>query len=144
MCLYAEDYSIQHGSRAPQSWGREKPSLRFLYEDVPGRCHYREALKERTCERVPLDWAGTQMNLGTALARLGEREIGTGKLEEAVTAFNACLALTTPVWPPDWVRFVKTSRDATLAEIMRRSAKTRASEHLSSGSGATGLSNNGS
>ncbi len=62
---------------------------------------YREALKERTRERVPLDWARTQMNLGTALLRLGERESGTGKLEEAVTAFNACLTVTTPVWPPE-------------------------------------------
>ena len=31
------------------------------------------------------------MNLGTALARLGEREIGTGKLEEAVAAYRAAL-----------------------------------------------------
>jgi len=37
------------------------------------------------------------MNLGLALARLGEREGGRGKLEEAVTAFNPCLAVTTPV-----------------------------------------------
>ena len=37
---------------------------------------YREALKERTRERVPLEWAGTQNNLGTALSepwRAGER-----------------------------------------------------------------------
>ena len=38
---------------------------------------YREALKERTRERVPLDWATTQNNLGNALSRLGEREGGT-------------------------------------------------------------------
>ena len=48
---------------------------------------YREALKERTRERVPLDWAMTQNNLGTALMRLGERESGTARLEEAVAAF---------------------------------------------------------
>ena len=35
---------------------------------------HREALKERTRERVPLDWAQTQNNLGTALRPLGERE----------------------------------------------------------------------
>ena len=34
----------------------------------------REALKERTRERVPLDWAMTQNNLGNALAIIGERE----------------------------------------------------------------------
>ena len=42
---------------------------------------YREALKERTRERVPLDWATTQNSLGNALARLGERESGTARLE---------------------------------------------------------------
>jgi hypothetical protein len=40
-----------------------------------------EALKERTRERVPLDWAITQNNLGNALSRLGERENRTEKLE---------------------------------------------------------------
>ncbi len=34
----------------------------------------------------PLDWATTQMNLGTALMRLGERESGTQRLEEAAIA----------------------------------------------------------
>ena len=38
---------------------------------------YRAALEERTRDRVPLDWAMTQNNLGTALKRLGERENGT-------------------------------------------------------------------
>ena len=36
--------------------------------------HYRALLKRRTRERVPLDWAMTQTNLGTALTSLGERE----------------------------------------------------------------------
>ena len=52
---------------------------------------YREALKENTRERVPLDWAMTQMNLGNALSRLGERESGTGKLAEAVAAYREAL-----------------------------------------------------
>ena len=39
--------------------------------------------------RVPLDWAKTQNNLGTALSRLGERESGTARLEEAVAAYRA-------------------------------------------------------
>ena len=37
---------------------------------------YVEALKEHTRERVPLDWAMTQNNLGNALWTLGERERG--------------------------------------------------------------------
>ena len=47
---------------------------------------YRAALKERTRDRVPLDWATTQNNLGNALETLGDRESGTARLEEAVVA----------------------------------------------------------
>ena len=39
-------------------------------------------------ERVPLDWAMTQNNLGIALGTLGERESGPARLEEAVAAFR--------------------------------------------------------
>ena len=49
------------------------------------------ALEERTRERVPLDWATTQNNLGNALQTLGERERGTARLEEAVAAYRAAL-----------------------------------------------------
>ena len=52
---------------------------------------YREALKERTRERVPLDWATTEDNLGNALSRLGERASGTVKLEEALAAYREAL-----------------------------------------------------
>ena len=52
---------------------------------------FRAALEERTCERVPLDWAATQNNLGNALATLGELESGTERLEQAVDAFRAAL-----------------------------------------------------
>jgi hypothetical protein len=41
---------------------------------------YREALNARTRERVPLQWAMTQTNLGDALLAFGERELGTGRL----------------------------------------------------------------
>ena len=52
---------------------------------------YRSALEERTRERVPLEWAMTQENLGTALLVLGGRESGTTHLEEAVNAYRAAL-----------------------------------------------------
>ena len=54
---------------------------------------YRAALTERTRDRVPLNWAMTQTNIGTALLqRLGERESGTARLEEAaVCTFRAAL-----------------------------------------------------
>jgi hypothetical protein len=66
---------------------------------------YREALAERTRERVPLDWAMTQNNLGNALLRLGERESGTARLEEAVAAYRAALEeLTRERAPLQWAR----------------------------------------
>jgi tetratricopeptide (TPR) repeat protein len=52
---------------------------------------YREALKERTRERVPLRWAMTQNSLGIALGCLGERESGAMKLAESVAAFREAL-----------------------------------------------------
>jgi tetratricopeptide (TPR) repeat protein len=42
-------------------------------------------------ERVPLEWAESQNNLGIALSTLGERESGTAKLQEAVVAFREAL-----------------------------------------------------
>jgi tetratricopeptide (TPR) repeat protein len=52
---------------------------------------YQNILTIRPRERVPLDWAATQNNLGDALERLGERETGTARLEEAVVAYRAGL-----------------------------------------------------
>jgi len=64
---------------------------------------YRNALKERTRERVPLDWAMTQNNLGIALSRMGAREGGTARLEEAVAAYRDALKeYTRERVPLDW------------------------------------------
>jgi tetratricopeptide (TPR) repeat protein len=52
---------------------------------------HRQALKEFTRERFPLDWAQTQNFLGNALAAFGERESGTQRLEEAVAAHRSAL-----------------------------------------------------
>jgi hypothetical protein len=57
------------------------------------------------------------------LRTLGERESGTARLEEAVTAWNGCLEVTKGVWPPEWVQAIEIRRDEVLAEIARRSAK---------------------
>jgi tetratricopeptide (TPR) repeat protein len=84
---------------------------------------YRAALEEQTRERVPLDWARTQMNLGSALRTLGQRESGTARLQEATTALDACLEITASVWPSEWVQWVQTRRDETRDEIVRRSPK---------------------
>jgi tetratricopeptide (TPR) repeat protein len=66
---------------------------------------FRAALKNRARNRVPLDWAGTQMNLGNALVALGERETRTARLEEAVVAYRATLQVWTRSRVPfDWAK----------------------------------------
>ena len=66
---------------------------------------YRLALEEMTQARVPFDWGQLQMNLGGALLALGEREPGTGRLEEAVSAFGlAQQELTRERAPLEWAR----------------------------------------
>src|SRR4029450_498409 len=66
---------------------------------------YRAALQERTRERVPLDWAMTQSNLGYVLSILGRREPGTGRRGEAIAAFRAALKERTRERVPlDWAQ----------------------------------------
>jgi tetratricopeptide (TPR) repeat protein len=63
---------------------------------------FRQALTVITRERVPLDWAMTQNNLGTALAVLGERG-DDAALNAAVTAYREALTvLTRERVPLDW------------------------------------------
>jgi tetratricopeptide (TPR) repeat protein len=63
------------------------------------------ALEENTRDRVPLEWAGTQNNLGFTLWRLGERETGTSRLEAAVVAYHAALEEhTRERVPMEWAR----------------------------------------
>jgi tetratricopeptide (TPR) repeat protein len=64
---------------------------------------FQETRKERSRERVPLDWAATQKNLGRALLRLGAREPGTLRLEAAVAAYPEALKeYTRERVPLDW------------------------------------------
>jgi hypothetical protein len=63
--------------------GERESGIERLEEAVTA---HREALKEYTRERVPLDWAMTQNNLGIALWTLGKRESGIERLEEARVA----------------------------------------------------------
>ena len=64
---------------------------------------YQQALKERTRDRVPMDWAMTQNNLGNALRTLGERDSGTERLEQAVAAYQQALKeYTRDRVPMDW------------------------------------------
>ncbi|MGH6935163.1 MAG: hypothetical protein ACRED2_03095, partial [Methylocella sp.] len=64
---------------------------------------YRQLIALRPRNAFPLDWAATQMNLGTALRILGERESGTARLEEAVAAYREALQENTRARVPlDW------------------------------------------
>ena len=76
------------GTALSQSRGARGQRARYSEEAVAA---FREALKEWTRERVPLDWAMTQNNLGDALERLGECESSSEPLEEAVAGFDAAL-----------------------------------------------------
>jgi hypothetical protein len=71
-------------------------------------------------KRVPLQWARTQMSLGVVLSVLGERETGTARLSEAVTAWNLCLTVGDSGWPQERAGLVRTARDQAQAEIARR------------------------
>ncbi len=64
---------------------------------------FKELLREYTRERVPLDWAMTQNNLGLALESLGERESSSARLDEAVAAYrDALLEYSRERVPLDW------------------------------------------
>jgi hypothetical protein len=52
---------------------------------------YRKVLMVSSRERVPLDWALTQNNIGDALETLGEWESGTERLNETVAAYRLAL-----------------------------------------------------
>ncbi|SHN86911.1 tetratricopeptide repeat protein [Bradyrhizobium erythrophlei] len=85
------------------SWGYDDQPLHFRLsygdDDKPLRLaieRYRRIIDLTPRERLPLDWANAQNNLGTALRRLGS-------LEEAVAAHRAALTeMTRERVPLDW------------------------------------------
>jgi tetratricopeptide (TPR) repeat protein len=101
-------------------------SMLGLYESDTKRLHeavevYRAALEERTRERVPLQWAETQNNLGYVLRALGQRENSTAQLKEALAAWEACLTVTEPIWPANWIAAVRSKCNQVGTEIISRS-----------------------
>ena len=76
--------------------GEREPGPERLEQAVAA---FTEALKERTREQVPLDWATTN-NLGVALATLGEREPGPERLKQAVAVHTGALKEWTRVRVP--------------------------------------------
>jgi tetratricopeptide (TPR) repeat protein len=86
---------------------------------------FREALKERTRERAPLDWANTKNSLGMALFELGKREHGTARIEEAIAALREALEECTADSAPHYHGLV--SRNLSAAEELL-SARRRGEE----------------
>ena len=60
---------------------------------------------ESTRERAPLQWAMTQNNLGTVLAPLGERESGTARWKELMTAlpYGELDYAAGEYWNKEWI-----------------------------------------
>ncbi len=90
---------------------------------------YRDALKERTRARTPLDWATAQNSLGNALAALGERESGTTRLDEAVAPYREALKESTRKRAPlQWAATQNNLGTALQALAQRESATARYDE----------------
>ena len=125
--------SSENGRVSARLWtGREPTRASASYsQHVPCRekrrigwkeaiAAYREALKERTRERVPLDWASTQNSLATALSGLATREGSTPRYKEAVAAYREALKeWTRERAPADWAR-VQYSLGSTLRLLAGR------------------------
>jgi hypothetical protein len=90
----ANAYCLQGQADALYREGDERGDNAGLNQSITT---WRLVLQYRTRDRVPLDWAMTQNNLGNALGRLGKRESGPARLQEAVVAFDACLTVTETV-----------------------------------------------
>lgn len=85
---------------------------------------WRDLLNRQPHDRVPLEWAMTQNNVGNALLRLGERESGTAKLVEAVTAYRKALTeYTRDRGPLDWA-LTKNNLGIALERLSERESGT--------------------
>ena len=62
----------------------------------------------------------TQNNLGSALRALGERESGTARLEEAVAAYDAALAVFVAAGADHYIEVCRRNRDRVLELIAER------------------------
>jgi hypothetical protein len=78
------DY-LAHQAVALDREGEERGNNTALKQSIE-TWHF--VLQYRTRDRMPLEWAATQNDLGTAFRVLGERESGTAHLEEAAVRID--------------------------------------------------------
>ena len=117
---------LEAEARAFYREGREHADNAALVKAI---ATYRLVLQEMTRERVPLQWAKTQNDLGVALDSLGGREGGTARLEEAVAAFRAALEeLTRERAPLQWARTQNELGNALVSLGARESGTARLEE----------------
>ena len=81
---------------------------------------YRAALEEWTRDRVPLNWATTQNNLGTALRTLGERESGSARLEETLLAHESALDVYESARAAHYIAVCRANLNRTLALLSQK------------------------
>ena len=79
-------------------------------------------MKEYTRDRVPLEWAVAQNNLGNTLERLGECESSSEPLEEAVAVFDAALEVLVAAKFDHYLRLVGQNR-ARVASLLEQRRK---------------------
>src|SRR5438477_7762684 len=72
-----------------QQWGIRNRDPARLKDAI---AHFEAAREERTRERVPLQWASTESNLGLALLALDDYEPSQALLERALAAFRSALS----------------------------------------------------
>ncbi|MCH7702316.1 MAG: tetratricopeptide repeat protein [Planctomycetes bacterium] len=109
--------------------GEERGDNEALTEAIDA---WRNLLERLPRERVPLDWAMTQNNLGNALTSLGERESGTAKLEEAVAAYREALKeYTRERVPLDWATTQNNLGNALMRLGERESGTAKLEEAVS-------------
>jgi tetratricopeptide (TPR) repeat protein len=87
---------------------------------------YLAALKERTRDQHPLDWAATQNYLGNALLGLSERTGEPSTLEQAVDAYKAALEKRTrDYFPLEWATSMNNLGSALLTLGERETGTVR-------------------
>ena len=95
-------------------WESEAPVQEYLRLAEEA---YLRALGERTPERVPIEWAASQNNLGNALVALGERTGSRHLLEQARDAYLSALEVLNVSDAPRYRDTVQRSLDEVMVKL---------------------------